>query len=98
MTGEGLDELRRVLPSVAYSSLVRSEGDAPIVTRRRHREGLTRALDEVLAFRSGLEAGLPVEVAGSHLRAAETALEELLGVISVDDVLDVVFRQFCVGK
>ena len=43
-------------------------------------------------------AMIPPEVASTHLRPAETALEEVLGVISVDDVLDVVFREFCVGK
>jgi tRNA modification GTPase len=52
----------------------------------------------VRAFAEALGAGLPAEVASAHLRAAETALEELLGVISVEDVLDAVFREFCVGK
>ena len=42
--------------------------------------------------------GLPPEIASTHLRPAETALEVVLGVITVDDVLDVVFREFCVGK
>jgi len=37
-------------------------------------------------------------VAATHLRPAETALEEILGVISVEDILDVVFREFCIGK
>jgi tRNA U34 5-carboxymethylaminomethyl modifying GTPase MnmE/TrmE len=37
-------------------------------------------------------------MASTHLRSAETALEELLGVVAVDDILDVVFREFCVGK
>jgi len=37
-------------------------------------------------------------VASAHLRPAETALEELLGIITEDDVLDRVFRDFCIGK
>jgi len=41
---------------------------------------------------------VPVVVAAVHLRAAATALESLIGVIDVDDVLDRVFRTFCVGK
>jgi tRNA U34 5-carboxymethylaminomethyl modifying GTPase MnmE/TrmE len=41
---------------------------------------------------------LPAEIAGTHLRAAELAMEELLGTVTVDDILDVVFREFCIGK
>jgi tRNA U34 5-carboxymethylaminomethyl modifying GTPase MnmE/TrmE len=59
---------------------------------------LKTARSEVELFRSSLVGGLPPEIASTHLRPAETALEEVLGVITVDDVLDVVFREFCVGK
>jgi tRNA U34 5-carboxymethylaminomethyl modifying GTPase MnmE/TrmE len=37
-------------------------------------------------------------MAATHLRAAVTALEEIVGVVSTDDVLDRVFASFCVGK
>ena len=36
--------------------------------------------------------------AATHLRPAETALEELLGVIPREEILDRVFREFCIGK
>jgi tRNA U34 5-carboxymethylaminomethyl modifying GTPase MnmE/TrmE len=45
-----------------------------------------------------LEAGTPVAVASALLRPAETALEELLGLIATDEILDRVFREFCIGK
>jgi tRNA U34 5-carboxymethylaminomethyl modifying GTPase MnmE/TrmE len=41
---------------------------------------------------------LPAPVVASHLHAARGCLEELIGTVHVDDVLDVVFRSFCVGK
>ena len=41
---------------------------------------------------------LPAEVAATHLRPAETALEELLGVIPRDEILDRLFSDFCIGK
>ena len=72
--------------------------DQPILTRQRHIRALKIARSEVELFRSSLEDGLAAEIASTHLRPAETALEEVLGVITVDDVLDVVFREFCVGK
>jgi tRNA modification GTPase len=96
--GEGLDRLRELLPELVYSSVVSAGADAPIVTRERHARALGRARAELAEFREGLQSGLPAEIAATHLRPAETALEELLGTIGVEDILDVVFREFCVGK
>jgi tRNA modification GTPase len=86
------------LPELVYSAVVSVSPGAPVLTRRRHALGLRKARAEVEAFRTALLAGLPPEVASAHLRPAETALEEILGVISVEDVLDAVFAEFCVGK
>jgi tRNA modification GTPase len=98
LSGDGLDELRSVLPKLAYSELLHVGAEVPVITRRRHATALETARAEVELFREALETGLPPEVAATHLRPAETALEEVLGVISVEDVLDMVFREFCVGK
>ena len=97
-TGEGLEELQFLLPELVFGGLVSAAPDAPVVTRSRQAEGLRRALAEVKAFADALREGMPAEVAATHLRPAETALEELLGVISLDDVLDRLFRDFCIGK
>jgi tRNA modification GTPase len=98
ITGEGLEELGQTLTHLVYAGVVRGSPDAPVLTRARQREALERGAREVEAFVEGLEHGLPPEVAATHLRAAEGALEELLGVISSEDVLDAVFSRFCVGK
>lgn len=97
-SGVGLEELRSLLPGLVYSGLVVSEGEQPVITRRRQARALGEARDEVKAFGDALGQGVPAEVAAAHLRSAETALEELVGVVSVEDVLDAVFREFCVGK
>jgi len=98
VSGEGLEALRSVLPRLVYSGLVELGPGAPVLTRRRHARSLAAAREAVDAFRSALQEGVPPEMAGTHLRSAETALEELLGVISVEDVLDAVFGEFCIGK
>jgi tRNA modification GTPase len=60
---------------------------------------VTRALEEVRAFQHAWQSdALPAPVAAVHLREAITALEDLIGAIDVEDVLDEVFRRFCVGK
>jgi len=97
-TGEGLARLRETAAALVYQGLVTSRTDAPLLTRRRQREGVARAHAEVRAFSRALEMAIPAEAAVSHLKEAEGALEELLGVITTDDVLDRVFRRFCIGK
>jgi tRNA modification GTPase len=98
LSGTGLDDLRTVLPQLAFSGLVHANAEAPVLTRRRHARAMETARNEIVEFAGALTEGMPPEVASAHLRPAETALEEILGVISVEDVLDVVFREFCVGK
>ena len=97
-SGAGLDQLRQMLPELVYRQIVTARPDVPVLTRARQSRSLRIARAEMLLFREGLEAELPAEIAGTHLRSAESALEELLGTVSADDILDVVFREFCIGK
>ena len=98
-TGEGLGTLldatvRAVAQTSGYADL-----DAPLLTQTRHERAVATAADEVRAFRQAWEEeGLPATVAAVHLRSAIGALEELIGAVDVEQVLDVVFSRFCVGK
>lgn len=97
-TGEGLAELREILLGLVFGEIRAVAPEFPVLTRRRQAEGVQRALEDLRAFRRALEEGVPPEAATAHLRSAETALEELLGVIPREEVLDRLFRQFCIGK
>jgi tRNA modification GTPase len=99
MSGNGLHELLdEVVATVAGRWNVPAP-DMPIVTRARHLAALTRAAGELEQFQAAWAArSLPAIVAAVHLRAAVEALEEIIGVVSVEDVLDRVFSEFCVGK
>lgn len=73
--------------------------DDVLVTRERHRAGLAQADDEITQFLDAWESGaLPAPVAAVHLYAAREALSDLIGVVDTEDVLDRVFRDFCIGK
>lgn len=96
--GDGLQDVRRALAAQAFSRMVEGRELDPAVTRARHRAALERARDEVREFRSAREAGVEAPMAATHLRAAVTALESVIGVVSAEDVLDRVFASFCVGK
>ena len=98
ITGEGLAELRRRLAEVAFGRLLALGDVEPVITRARHRAALEHALAEVEAFQSARQGGVDAAAAATHLRAAVGALDDLIGVVTPDDVLDRVFASFCVGK
>jgi tRNA modification GTPase len=98
-TGEGLGTLLSVIADVVSGGDGIQQVDAPLLTQERHRYAVTRALEEARAFRDQwIERQIPAPVAAVHLREAVTTLEDLIGAVEIDDVLDEVFRRFCVGK
>lgn len=97
-TGHGLPRLKAALLQMAFGGILGETGDAPLLTRERHARALRHSRDEVRSFLSALECAIPMELAAVHLRAAGGALEDLVGVIDMEDLLDRVFGQFCVGK
>ena len=91
-TGQGLPELLATLSDIVGEAL--SIGVAPVLTRERHR----RAIEEsVTALDRFLAAGM-VDLAAEDLRVAMRALGRITGRVDVEDLLDVIFRDFCLGK
>lgn len=98
-TGEGLREVLDAAARLASGEVGALQTDAPVLTRERHQFAVDKALSEVRAFRDAWrERALPATIAAVHLREAVTTLEDLIGAVDVEDVLDEVFRRFCVGK
>jgi tRNA modification GTPase len=95
--GGGLEPLRSRMLDAAYAGL-RDSGETPLVTRRRQSRALRQARQDVEAFVTTRHRGYPAEIAETHLQDARHALEELLGVVDTEDVLDALFSGFCVGK
>ena len=98
VSGAGLPELKRRLAEVAFGRLIALGDVEPVVTRARHRVALERALTEVQAFWAARTSGVDAAAAATHLRTAVLALDDLIGAVTPDDVLDRVFAAFCVGK
>jgi tRNA modification GTPase len=98
-TGVGLTELVAAITVTLAADQQIPDLDTPLLTHIRHRRAIKQARDELAAFHGTWQgAQLPAPVAAVHLRAAVHALEELIGVVDVEDVLDRVFASFCVGK
>ena len=98
VTGAGIPELRHRLAEVAFGKLLALGDVEPVVTRARHRTALERALDELERFWTARQSGIDAAAAATHLHAAAASLDDLIGAITPEDVLDRVFAAFCVGK
>jgi tRNA modification GTPase len=93
LTGAGIDGLIAHLHSVAgYDAAAPGTFSA----RRRHLASLERARVRLVAARQELDKAL--ELAAEELRGAQTALGELTGELTSDDLLGEIFATFCIGK
>jgi tRNA modification GTPase len=93
-TGEGMDSLLEALLIRARSQIVTLEGAA--ITRARHRQELERAQSALMAFLH--EPAAELELRAEDLRSATMALGRLTGRVDVEDILDKIFADFCIGK
>jgi tRNA modification GTPase len=92
LTGAGMADLRARLAEVATELTVRA--GPPPLTRARHRA----ALREVEARLAGaLDAPLP-ELRAEDLRLALRAIGRVTGTVGIEDILDTLFSEFCIGK
>lgn len=94
LTGQGLDALEDRLADIAASRLAATDTAAPVLTRARHREALK---DSHAALRRALALDV-AELIGEELRACASALGQIVGRTGVEDLLDVLFAEFCIGK
>ncbi len=93
-TGDGLEGLQSALSRRIRNALESDAREAPVITRLRHRraleeaaEALSRALDQAAA-----------ELAAEDLRLALRAIGRITGRVDIEALLDVIFRDFCIGK
>jgi tRNA modification GTPase len=91
-TGDGLEAFLAALTAEIQARLAVSE--QPPLTRARHREALEAC---VSALQRAATATLP-ELAAEDVRLAVRSLGRITGRVDVEDVLDVIFRDFCIGK
>ncbi len=94
-TGKGVDLLCQHLKAcMGYSS----HGEGNFMARRRHLDALQRAIQCITSGREQLEQHQAGELLAEDLRQAQTALGEITGVVTADDLLGRIFGEFCIGK
>jgi tRNA modification GTPase len=92
LTGAGMPALRARLAAEA-TALTQSSGPPPL-TRARHRTALLAAA----RWLADAEDAIEPELRGEAMRLASRALGTITGQVGVEDILDSIFRQFCIGK
>jgi tRNA modification GTPase len=92
--GDGLAAVTRLLESRAATLLETQGGEPALITRARHREALAAARE---ALNGAAHAAAP-ELIAEELRRAGDAIGRITGRTGVEDMLDLLFAQFCIGK
>jgi tRNA modification GTPase len=95
-TGAGLDELRAAIARALRSK--DSDGDLPAGTAARCRGSLVRAGAALRSASVSLLAGGGDELVAFDVRLAAEELGRVVGAVVTDDILDRIFRRFCIGK
>ena len=94
--GTNIEKLEEFL--VEAAALPEMSAETVVVTNVRHYEALKKALANIQAVMQGLQNGLPGDLVSLDLRACIRNLSEIVGTVSSEDVLQNVFKNFCIGK
>jgi tRNA modification GTPase len=97
LTGEGIPSLKKAIKSLAMGRQYEA-GDSVLVSRLRHKTLLRQAGTALQNALRAIDDTHSAECVALELRIALNSLGEIVGVITNEDILDQIFREFCIGK
>lgn len=97
-TGDGLDVFVQTLTDRIKVLATTRVSDSPPLTRARHRAALEDCMGALDRARDGASNGQDMEMIAEDMRVAAQALGRITGRIDVEDLLDKIFKDFCIGK
>lgn len=97
LRGDGLRELQEKMVTFIRSQAPQEESGIRI-TKLRHKEALEIAHQELAHAANALESKNPVELIAHHLKKAHEHLGRITGSNVTEDLLDTIFKEFCIGK
>ena len=95
LKNQGLDGLKGALRECFLDSPQEPE---IVVTNVRHKAALDRARTSLVEVHRAIDQGMPPDIVAVDLQEARDSLEEIIGTVTNDDILDRIFSQFCIGK
>ncbi len=93
-TGEGIEELLETIRARLVSLLP----GVGLAIRERHRDAMAGAATELHMALNAIDSADHTELVSHHISLACRALDELMGRVDVEDLLDTIFSSFCIGK
>ena len=97
LTGQGLETLKDTIKELAWSGEIKAEM-LEVMINSRHQEALNRARAAAVRTLEALRADQTLELVALDLRIAVNAVGEIVGKTTTEDLLDMIFSQFCIGK
>jgi tRNA modification GTPase len=94
----GIEALKCEMLRVLESRCGPGKGAELAISRERHREALARALEALAAAKADALQSMPPEIIAVDVMSAADGLGQITGEVHTEDVLDAVFREFCIGK
>jgi len=97
LTAQGIEPLKEAIKGIAWSGEIKAEM-LEVMINARHQDALQRGRIAVLRTIEALRGGVTLELAAMDLRIAVNAIGEIVGQTTTEDLLDMIFSQFCIGK
>ena len=97
LTGQGIEPLKDAIKELAWSGEIRAEM-LQVMINSRHQDALNRARAATLSTLAALKENQTLELVALDLRIAVNAVGEIVGQTTTEDLLDIIFSQFCIGK
>jgi tRNA modification GTPase len=97
LTGEGLEQLKDTIRDLVWAGGIDAEM-LQVMINSRHLDALRRAREATARARAAIGSGLELELVALDLRIAAEAVGEIVGKTTTEDLLDSIFKQFCIGK
>lgn len=94
----GIEEMESRIYSYIVKGDIEDNSQKLIITNIRHKSALEKTKDAVKNIFETIESGLPMDLIAVDLKEGLDALSEVTGEISSEDLLDHIFKNFCVGK
>jgi tRNA modification GTPase len=98
VTGDGLSQCREALARLIEEIAGGGIGTEVVISRERHRDALASALGALNTALEGLIQRMPPEIVALDIGLAAESLGLITGEVSTEDILDAIFREFCIGK
>ena len=97
LTAQGLEALKDAIRKLVWSGEIRGEM-LEVMINSRHQDALQRARAATIRTVEALRSEQTLELVAVDLRIAVNAIGEIVGKTATEDLLDMIFSQFCIGK